>query len=221
VVMTKQADRPRDSSVAGISASIGRMEDELVELRGEKAALQAARRGLLLAGTTIDVERHDSRLRGLNVDIERIEAQTEALRSDLATARGRERIARIEAMRAEVASQIEIAAQFWTQKYEGLAREIADGVKLTQAAIESRAALNAAIEKANSTPGVVAAGGVPPAKLPKFPWDGRGEAWQRPTYSMITLPSVLGDGSPILWPSGYSLTHTSELRRMRPSPFAI
>jgi hypothetical protein len=197
--------RPKATSADGIAAAIDRGETTLVELRGERAAIEGARRGILMSGSNADIDKHDSRIRSIGLDIERIEAQIEALRSDLSLTRGRERLAHIESLRLETQIATEAFRTFWLGKYTALANEIAAGLALYQPAIQAVRALNQAIEAARGNADVQAAGGVPPYGTSRdLPVAFIGHNAQKSPLLLVCLPST-EPGPPIYWPHRHVL----------------
>ncbi len=201
---TLEAIRPRDASSDGIASSIERMKAVLIELKGEHAALQGARRGLLLTGTNADADKHDARLRSLGVDIERTEAVIEALVPDLSVARGRERLQQIQVLRIDAEKATESFREFWSERYEALARQIAAGIASERAAHHAVRVLKHAVAEADRDPDVQAAGGLPRLEMPAMPVGYVGQSWKSRAF-LVCLPGV-EPGPPIAWPSGHSLT---------------
>jgi hypothetical protein len=180
------------------------MQEVLTELQDELAGHNEARRGLLISGTNAELERHDARTRALATDIERIDAMIEELLPDLAAAYGRAYLARVEALRVEAAAATRAFNEFWHEKYEKLAREIADGLDLErQASVAERAFQQAAAQAARNAD-VLAAGGVQNYGTGSLP-----SAYVRTTMNLpsllICLPAVAPGAEPIAWPEGYGL----------------
>ncbi len=198
-------NHPRDTSAAGIAASIERMESALIELRGEFAALQGARRGVVLAAASAaEVAAHDDKLRALAIDIERAEAAVDALRPELATARGRERIARIEQLCAAAEEAAGKFRKFWSGEYEQLARAIAAGLDLERLAKIALSEAQAAIVAAHRSGDVQAAGGLLKYDLPQLPRAFVNRGVEKTPGLLVCLPAV-EPGPPIAWPSGHYL----------------
>jgi hypothetical protein len=197
---TLQSLRPRDTTSDGIASAIERMESALIELRGELAAIEGARRGILLSGSNGDIDKHDSRIRSVGLDIERIEAQIEALRPDLSLARGQEKLSRIESLRTEADLAIERANKFWLERYEALAKEIAEGVGLFVEARRAQGKYNQAASDRANDPDVRAAGGAPSSHQGRLPYAFVGNFDQQAPELLICLPAVT-PGHPIYWPN--------------------
>lgn len=192
--------RPKDASPAGIAAAIERMETALIELRGERAAIEGARRGILVSGSNADLDKHDFRIRSIGLDIERIEAQIEALRPDLSIARGIEKLSQIESLRTAADLAVERANKFWFEKYEALAKEIADGIGLFTEANRAKGHYNRAVTAHAADPDVHAAGGVPPYHQGSLPFAFVGTHDRKSPVLLICLPAVV-PGHPIYWPN--------------------
>jgi chromosome segregation ATPase len=201
---TMQQLRPRDASATSIAASFARMQEALTELKGELTAHENARRGLLVSGTNAELDKHEARTRGLKLDIERIETTIEELGPDLAIARGRERLAHLEALRVEAETATERFREFWVGRYEALAHEIAAGLDLANRARTTLATFNHAAAQADADVDVQAAGGVPVSTMPPLPWAYAGATMKSPTL-LICLPAVEPGQSPIAWPAGHAL----------------
>ena len=196
--------RPRDATAAGIQAGIERMQAVLVELRGELAALQGARRGLLLTGTTQDVDKHDARIRAVQIDAERISASIEALQPELAVARGKERLEAVEAMRIEAGRLAGVFGAWWHEKYETLAKEIAAGIELELAAHRARNEFIEAVAGASRDSDVtaaIAAGSEMNREWPRAPLAYFSGSASGAPSRMVCLPAIR-PGPPIFWPVG-------------------
>jgi hypothetical protein len=196
--------RPRDESAAGIAASINRMLEVLAELQDELAAHNDARRGVLTSGTNSELEKHDGRARALATDIERVQIAVDELRLDLAAARGRDRLADVEALRVEAEAATRAFNEFWAKRYEVLAREIAEGLDLERQARAASTVFAQAAARAMADANVAAAGGVPKHGTGSLP-----SAYVRTTMNspslLICLPAVAPGQGPIAWPAGHSL----------------
>ena len=196
--------RPADASADSIEASIARMTEALVELRGELAALQGARRGLLLTGTTQDVDKHDARIRAVQIDAERISASIEALQPELAVARGKERLEAVEAMRIEAGRLAGVFGAWWHEKYETLAKEIAAGIELELAAHRARNEFIEAVAGASRDSDVtaaIAAGSEMNREWPRAPLAYFSGSASGAPSRMVCLPAIR-PGPPIFWPVG-------------------
>jgi hypothetical protein len=99
-----------------------------------------------------DMAMRAARARGLKLDIERLKTTIEELSPDLAIARGRERLAGIEALRIDAEAAIERFREFWYGKYGAWAREIAAGLELANRAQAALATFNHAAAQANACP---------------------------------------------------------------------
>jgi hypothetical protein len=196
--------RPADASADSIEASIARMTEALVELRGELAALQGARRGLLLTGTTQDVDKHDARIRAVQIDAERISASIEALQPELAVARGKERLEAVEAMRIEAERAADVFGKWWTAEYEKHALAIAAGIELELAAHRARNEFieaAAAASRDGDVTAAIAAGSEMNKEWPRTPLAYFSGSASGAPSRMVCLPAIR-PGPPIFWPVG-------------------
>jgi len=192
--------RPRDKTSDGIAAAITRMDDVLVTLRGRHAALQGARRGVLLTGDDAALARNETEARGVALDIDRLTVAAEDLRADLSITRGRESLTRLEGLRTAAHEAVAAFRSFWTTEYEGHARAIAAGLAKERSARTALAMVAEAVAAAHRDPNVSAAGGVGAFEVEALPSAYHGAATARSPSSLVCLPAAR-PALPIAWPA--------------------
>jgi hypothetical protein len=108
---------------------------------------------------------------------------------ELSVACGRERLARVEALRIEAEKAAETFARWWNEKYGGLAREVAEGLALERIARNARAVVLEVTAEASADPDVAGAGGIPDRTVPALPVAHAGGTAMAPRR-LICLPST-------------------------------